>query len=222
MPARCRCRDALRHGSKYATRNSLRAASGVQEVVVTYQIFAESEDAARVPLPAFQLKAGEGAGTRIVDVPARSFLLSPGLPPTLTDEDRELRPSPEPKRMSQAATLAAASAKSAVAFVCAAYLTIDELRAQAALAAEPRFRRRDDERAPRRVRRLPPEPAAARGLPARRDAARVGRAVPAAVAAAAGRARRRGDGVARGALSRAGSGSVSRPARCRSTSRSWT
>ena len=37
-----------------------------------------------------------------------------------------------------------------------------------------------------------------------------------------GRARRGGDGVARGALSRAGSGSGSRPARWPSTSRSWT
>ena len=38
-----------------------------------------------------------------------------------------------------------------------------------------RLRRRDDERAPRRLRGLPAEPAAARGLPARRDADTVGR-----------------------------------------------
>src|SRR4051812_15548661 len=74
-----------------------RDATDAQELIVTYQIFAESEDAARVPLPAFKLKARDGVDTHVVDVPARSFLLSPGLPPTLTDQDRELRPSPEPE-----------------------------------------------------------------------------------------------------------------------------
>ena len=52
---------------------------------------------------------------------------------------------------------------------------VDELRAQAALAVAARVRRRDDERAPRRVRGLPAEPVAARGLPARRDGRTVGR-----------------------------------------------
>ena len=49
-----------------------------------------------------------------------------------------------------------------------------------------------------------PNPLQLAGLPARRDAAGLGRAVPAAVAVAAGRARRRGDRVARRALSGTG------------------
>ena len=92
--------------------------------------------------------------------------------------------------------------------------SIDELRAQAALAARARLRRRDDERAPRRVRGLPAEPAAARGLPARRDAATAGRR-RARCCCRCGRRRsspRRSRGSRRAFP--AGSGSASRPARC--------
>ena len=66
-----------------------------------------------------------------------------------------------------------------------------------------------------------PNPSAARGVPARSHADRVGRAVPDVVAAPARRARRGGDCVARGTLPGSRSGSVSRPARSWSTSRSW-
>ena len=79
---------------------------------------------------------------------------------------------------------------------------VDELRAQAALATESGLRRRDDERAPRRLRGLPPEPAPGRRVVPRGDAGRLGGAVPAAPSPATRRARRRGDRVARGALSR--------------------
>ncbi|HSS05798.1 MAG TPA: hypothetical protein VLK83_01525, partial [Rhodanobacteraceae bacterium] len=55
-----------------------RDASGSQELVVTYQIFAETEEAARVTLPEFRLKALDGANVVPVIVPTQAFLLSPG------------------------------------------------------------------------------------------------------------------------------------------------
>ena len=75
------------------------------------------------------------------------------------------------------------------------------------LAVEHGFDGVMTERAPRRVPRLPAEPAAGRGLVPRGDGRRAGRRrCPSAPAAAPARARGRGDRVARGALSRAGSG----------------
>ena len=85
-----------------------RDASGAQSLVVTYQIFAESEQAARVPLPEIKLEARDGASVVAVVVPAQSFLLSPGLPSPLTDSDRELVPSPEPTALSEHGAIAGA------------------------------------------------------------------------------------------------------------------
>lgn len=96
--------------------------SGAQALVVTYQIFAETEQAARVPLPEFLLRVRDGAVTQTVSVPSRTFLLSPGLPPTLTDRDRELRPSPPPVPLVESASLTGALASLLLALICAAYL----------------------------------------------------------------------------------------------------
>ena len=99
-----------------------REASGAQELVVTYQIFAEADEAARVALPEFMLKARDGANVVPVKVPGQAFLLSPGLPATLTDVDRELRPSPEPAPLPEAATIAGALAAFLLASMVAGWL----------------------------------------------------------------------------------------------------
>lgn len=99
-----------------------RDASGAQELVVTYQIFAEAEQATRATLPEFKLKASDGTNIRVVSVPARAFLLSPALPPTLTDEDRELRPSPQPKPLAQTGHIVGALMSLALALASAVYL----------------------------------------------------------------------------------------------------
>jgi mxaA protein len=96
-------------------------ASGVQEIVVTYQIFAEAEQATRAPLPPFGLRARAGNDVRTVNVPAQTFLLSPALPPTLADRDRELRPSPEPRPLPLTAWVGS-FASLVLALVCAGYL----------------------------------------------------------------------------------------------------
>ena len=56
-----------------------RDAGGTQALVVTYQIFAETEAAARVPVPEFALRL-RGAPEPVVNIPEQSFLLSPALP----------------------------------------------------------------------------------------------------------------------------------------------
>jgi mxaA protein len=99
-----------------------RQAEGSQAFVVTYQIFAEVDEARRVPLPAFKFRVRDGERLQVVDVPAKSFLLSPALPSSLTDEDRELRPSPIPRELPQRRLVAAALASLAVALACAMYL----------------------------------------------------------------------------------------------------
>lgn len=101
---------------------SPRASSGRQELVITYQIFAETEEAAHAALPEFTLRAREGAETRSVNVPARRFLLSPALPPALTDEDRELRPSAPPRLLPEAKFIAGALASLALALACVGWL----------------------------------------------------------------------------------------------------
>ena len=74
-----------------------------QALVVTYQIFAEAGggDAGAVArVPAAPARRERRAGHRACRRAA--FLLSPALPPTLVDKDRELRPSPEPERIAEA------------------------------------------------------------------------------------------------------------------------
>ena len=95
-------------------------------------------------------------------------------------------------------------------------------RAQAALAATSRVRRRDDERAPRRLPRLPAQPVASRGLVPRGHATRLGRARARCCCRCARPRwwRRRSRGWRR--ASPAASGSASRRARCPPTSRSCT
>lgn len=105
----------LRHAA--ATR-----AGRVVDVVLSYQIFAEVEQASRVPIPAFSVPlAGAGQG-RKVEVPEASFLLSPALPPTLTDEDRELKPSPAPSPIPLAAPLVRLAAAVTAALLAILYL----------------------------------------------------------------------------------------------------
>ena len=96
--------------------------AGSQAVVVTYQIFAEAEQATQAPLPEFHLRLRGAAGTHDVTVPSRTFLLSPALPQTLTDKDRELRPSPAPEYVVATGALVGAFASVAVALVASAYL----------------------------------------------------------------------------------------------------
>jgi len=96
--------------------------AGSQAVVVTYQIFAEAEQATQAPLPELHLRLRGSTGTQDIIVPSRAFLLSPALPQTLTDKDRELRPSPDPERMAATAAFAGALASLAVALAAIAYL----------------------------------------------------------------------------------------------------
>jgi mxaA protein len=95
---------------------------GVQNVIVRYQIFAEVEQAERVPIPAFKLRVRDGAQTRVVEVPAKSFMLSPALPSALTDEDRELKPEAAPKLLPVTTAVTGVALGALAAVVCAAYL----------------------------------------------------------------------------------------------------
>jgi mxaA protein len=98
-----------------------RDAAGLQTLIVTYQIFAETEAAARVPIPEFPLRL-RGGTAPAVTVPAESFLLSPALPAVLTDKDRELRPSPAPRPLPRAKWIAAAFASLVIAIASSLYL----------------------------------------------------------------------------------------------------
>lgn len=98
------------------------ARGGSQALVVTYQIFAETEEATQAPLPEFHLRLRGAGDARDIGVPSRSFLLSPALPATLVDKDRELRPSPDPARVPESGALAGALASLAIGLVAIAYL----------------------------------------------------------------------------------------------------
>jgi mxaA protein len=93
-----------------------------QSVIVRYQIFAEVEQAERVPIPAFKLRVRDGTRTRVVEVPTKSFMLSPVLPPTLTDEDRELQPAAPPQLLPIRATVTGAVLSALAAAACGMYL----------------------------------------------------------------------------------------------------
>jgi len=95
---------------------------GTIDVVVTYQIFAETEQAARVPIPAFTLRLRGANGTVPVEVAEQSFLLSPALPPTLADQDREIKPSPPPILLPRAGAIAGVAIASFAALACGAFL----------------------------------------------------------------------------------------------------
>jgi len=95
--------------------------AGSQTLGVTYQIFAEAEEATRAPLPEVHLRL-RGADAGELTVPSRSFLLSPAVPATLVDKDRELRPSPDPEHVPESPAITGALASLAVALVAAAYL----------------------------------------------------------------------------------------------------
>jgi mxaA protein len=95
---------------------------GELSVIVRYQIFAEVEQAERVPIPAFKLRVRDGARTRVVQVPAKAFMLSPALPPTLTDEDRELKPAAPPQLLPIKAAVTGLALGVFAAAACAAYL----------------------------------------------------------------------------------------------------
>jgi len=95
---------------------------GDQRVVVRYQIFAEVEQTERVPIPAFKLRVREGARTRVVEVPAKTFMLSPALPSTLSDEDRELKSQAPPRPLPLGKAAFGVSSSLIAAAFCAAYL----------------------------------------------------------------------------------------------------
>ena len=95
---------------------------GGQSVIVRYQIFAEVEQTERVPIPAFKLRVRDGSRTRAVEVPAKSFMLSPALPPTLADEDRELKPQAPPRTLPLGKGALGLSLSVIAATLCAAYL----------------------------------------------------------------------------------------------------
>lgn len=99
-----------------------RGEQGQQSVIVRYQIFAEVEQAERVPIPAFKLRVRNGAQMRAVEVPAKSFMLSPALPPTLTDEDRELKPAAPPQLLPIRTAVTGLALAALAAAACAAYL----------------------------------------------------------------------------------------------------
>ncbi|HXR62368.1 MAG TPA: hypothetical protein VN720_02340 [Rudaea sp.] len=91
-------------------------------ITVIYQIFAEVEQASRVPVPPFTLRLRDGTQVKTVTVPQKSFLLSPALPPALTDEDRELKPSPPPQTLPTARIVAAFLLGLVATLACATYL----------------------------------------------------------------------------------------------------
>jgi mxaA protein len=105
-----------------ASRIEQRERAGSQSVIVRYQIFAEVEQTERVPIPAFKLRLRDGARTRAVEVPAKSFMLSPALPPTLSDEDRELKSQAPPRTLPARKAAIGMSFGLTVATLCAAYL----------------------------------------------------------------------------------------------------
>jgi mxaA protein len=95
--------------------------AGAQTLVVTYQIFAETEQATQAPLPELHLRL-RGAGAHEITVPSRSFLLSPALPATLVDKDRELRPSPDPERVPETGAVAGVLASAVVVLAATGFL----------------------------------------------------------------------------------------------------
>jgi mxaA protein len=97
-------------------------APGQTSVVITYQIFAEVEQAERVPIPTFKLRIRDGAQARAVSVPEKSFLMSPALPATLTDEDRELKPSPVPQMLPLGRVISAFALSVLAVIACGFYL----------------------------------------------------------------------------------------------------
>lgn len=92
------------------------------DITVTYQVFAEVEQAARVPVPPFALRLRDSTRVQTVTVPEKSFLLSPALPPTLADEDRELKPSPPPQALPTGRIVAGFMLGLAAVLACAVYL----------------------------------------------------------------------------------------------------
>jgi len=95
---------------------------GEQSVFVRYQIFAEVEQAERVPIPAFKLRVRDVGRTDVVEVPEKSFLLSAALPPTLSDEDRELKSAAPPRLLPARNAVLGALSSLIAAIACAAYL----------------------------------------------------------------------------------------------------
>jgi mxaA protein len=95
---------------------------GEQSVFVRYQIFAEVEQAGRVPIPAFKLRVRDAGQTRVVEVPEKSFLLSAALPPTLSDEDRELKSAAPPRLLPARNAVLGVLLSLIAAVACAAYL----------------------------------------------------------------------------------------------------
>ena len=91
-------------------------------ISVSYQAFAEVEQASRVPIPSFTLRLRDGTQTQTVVVAEKSFLLSPALPPTLSDEDRVLKPSPSPQTLPGGRIAAAFVLGLSATLACAVYL----------------------------------------------------------------------------------------------------
>ena len=97
MRIRCRCPGGSRRGSRFATQSSDRAMRPVRRSSSSRIRFSPKRRRRRASrCRSSSLKALDGANVVPVIVPTQAFLLSPALPATLTDDDRELRPSPEP------------------------------------------------------------------------------------------------------------------------------
>jgi len=104
------------------TRLEAGLVAGQTSVIVTYQVFAEVEQAERVPIPPFKLRVRDGVQARAVSVPEKSFLMSPALPATLTDEDRELKPSSMPQALPLARTISVFALSMLAVLACGFYL----------------------------------------------------------------------------------------------------
>jgi mxaA protein len=68
------------------------------------------------------LRLRDGTQMQTVTVPEKSFLLSPALPPTLADEDRELKPSPPPQTLPAGRIVVGFVLGLIATLACAAYL----------------------------------------------------------------------------------------------------
>lgn len=74
-----------------------------RHLVFTYQIFAAVEQALQLAIPPLKLRLRESGRELLLGVPAQSFYLSPVLPATLGEQDRQARVTPAPAPLSERA-----------------------------------------------------------------------------------------------------------------------
>jgi mxaA protein len=88
-------------------------------LLLTYQMFGAVESALQLAIPEFQLRFSDAATVRVAPQP---FYLSPVLPATLEDADRQPRATPAPEPMPRSLWRASAAASLAAALLLALYL----------------------------------------------------------------------------------------------------